>query len=92
MDRYQVIASKAFTQTIGHGLKLAYYGAFIGVAETVPWWMFAAAVATAVAGTRVGTRLLDRLRDDVFRSVSGWVILAIAAVCIVKGGLELAGW
>ena len=53
--------------------------------------MFAAAMATAVAGTRVGTRLLDRLRDDVFRRVSGWVILAIAAVCIVKGGMELAG-
>ena len=25
MDRYQVVASKAFTQIIGHGLKLAYY-------------------------------------------------------------------
>lgn len=92
MDRYQVIASKAFTQTIGHGLKLAYYGTIIGVAETLPWWMFGAAMATAVAGTRVGTRLLGRLRDDVFRRVSGWVILAIAAVCVVKGGMELAGW
>jgi uncharacterized membrane protein YfcA len=91
LNRYQVIASKAFTQTIGHLLKLAYYGAFIGVAESLPWWMFAAAMATAVAGTRVGTRLLDRLRDDVFRRVSGWVILAIAAICVVKGGIELAG-
>lgn len=91
LDRYQIIASKAFTQTIGHLLKLAYYGTFIGAAETLPWWMFVGAMATAVAGTRLGTRLLDLLQDDTFRRVSGWVILAIAAFCVAKGGVELAG-
>ncbi len=90
LDRYQVIASKAFTQTIGHLLKLAYYATLIGVAESLPWWLFVVAMATAVTGTRVGTRLLDRWRDEMFRSVSGWVILAIATVCVVKGVIELA--
>ena len=91
LNRYQVIASKAFTQTIGHLLKLAYYATFIGAAESLPWWTLVAAMATAVVGTRLGTRLLDRLHDDTFRRVSGWVILAIATFCVVKGGLELAG-
>ncbi len=31
LDRYQVVANKALTQTIGHVLKLVYYGGVIGV-------------------------------------------------------------
>jgi uncharacterized membrane protein YfcA len=42
-------------------------------------------MTVAVAGTRVGTRLLDKLADETFRRVSGWVILAIAAICMVQG-------
>ncbi len=31
LDRYQVVANKALTQTIGHMLKLVYYGGVVGV-------------------------------------------------------------
>ena len=31
LDRYQVVANKALTQTIGHMLKLVYYGGVMGV-------------------------------------------------------------
>lgn len=85
LNRHQVVASKAITQTIGHLLKLLYYGVLIGGTDSLPLWLYLAAMATAVAGTRVGTRLLDRLADETFRRVSGWVILGIAAVCIVQG-------
>ncbi|MDZ7669078.1 MAG: TSUP family transporter [Gammaproteobacteria bacterium] len=91
LTRHQVVASKAITQTLGHVLKLVYYGMIIGSADALPAWLYAAAMLTAVAGTRVGTRFLDRLADDTFRRVSGWVILAIAGVCVVEGVRRLMG-
>lgn len=91
LTRHQVVASKAITQTLGHVLKLVYYGMIIGSADVLPLWLYAAAMLTAVAGTRVGTRFLDRLADDTFRQVSGWVILGIAGVCVVQGVRMLVG-
>jgi uncharacterized protein len=91
LTRHQIVASKAITQTLGHLLKIAYYGAIIGDPDSVALWVYAAAVITAVLGTRVGTRLLDRLADETFRRVSGWVILAIATACIVQGVRTLMG-
>jgi uncharacterized membrane protein YfcA len=91
LNRYEVVASKALTQTLGHLIKLAYYGWFIGVTEAIPAWFYLVAMATAVIGTRIGTRLLDRLKDDTFRRISGWVILTIGAVCVAKGVLDLLG-
>jgi uncharacterized membrane protein YfcA len=85
LTRHQVVASKAITQTLGHLLKLVYYGVLIGNADALPWWLYVAAMTVAVAGTRVGTRLLDKLADETFRRVSGWVILAIAAICMIQG-------
>lgn len=90
LDRYQVIATKAITQTIGHVAKLVYYGLIVGAVGAVDAWVYPVAMATAVAGTRVGTRLLDHIDDAGFRTWSGRVILAIAAVCIVQGTLDLA--
>jgi uncharacterized membrane protein YfcA len=85
LTRHQVVASKAITQTLGHLLKLVYYGVIIGNADSLPLWLYPAAMAMAVAGTRVGTRFLDHLADETFRRVSGWFILGIAAVCVVQG-------
>jgi uncharacterized membrane protein YfcA len=89
LNRFQVIASKAITQTIGHVLKLFYYGVVMGVTDSVPVWLYAAAIATAVLGTRLGTWVLGHFTDERFRRVSGYLILAIAAACFVKGFL---GW
>ena len=89
LDRYQIIASKAVTQTLGHIAKLVYYGVIIGVTDGIPAWFYAVAMLTAVSGTRIGTRLLTRLSDEGFRRVSSYVILTIATVCLVKGALGL---
>lgn len=89
LTRHQVVACKAITQTLGHLIKLAYYGVLIGVTGALPWWLYAAAMAAAVVGTRLGTRLLDRLADQTFRRVSGWVILAIGALCLAQGARTL---
>ena len=93
LDRYQIIASKAFTQTLGHLLKIVYYGRIVRALDDtvseVGLVFYAVAMATAVVGTRIGTLLLDRFSDAHFRRVSGNVILAIATVCVIKGVVEL---
>jgi hypothetical protein len=91
LDRYQVVANKALTQTIGHMLKLVYYGGVVGVnGDGVDPLFLALSVGAAVLGTRLGTRLLDRFGDDgQFRRVSRWVILGIGAYCIGDGAYAL---
>ena len=91
LDRYQVVATKALTQTLGHVLKLVYYGGVIGVgSDGINLPFLGIAVVAAVVGTRLGTQLLDRIGDGEFRRVSRWVILAIGAYCIVDGIRKLA--
>ncbi len=90
LNRHQIIASKALTQTIGHLLKIGYYGVVVGVTSEVPSTLIVASMATAVLGARIGTRLLDRFDDSSFRRLSGYVILSIGAACVAKGVLDLA--
>lgn len=85
LNRFQIIASKALTQTLGHLLKLIYYGAIIGVTEDIAAGFYLLAMAIAVVGTRLGTRLLEKVHDQHFRKVSGYVILTIAGICVIKG-------
>lgn len=96
LNRHEIVACKAVTQTLGHLLKLLYYGWIIGIVVTeqgqdasVPTWLLLTAIATAVIGTRMGTRLLARFSDEHFRSVSGAVILVIGAACIAAGIRQL---
>ena len=85
LSRHQIVASKAVTQTLGHVLKLSYYGALLDAEQHLPLWFFAAAMAAAVAGTRIGTWLLDHVPDGLFRRASAGIILAIATACLIKG-------
>lgn len=97
LDRRAVVATKAITQTLGHGTKLVYYGAVLGLAgaafegAAAPPWLFAAVVPAALLGTRVGTRLLDRLEEATFRRASGRIVLALGAACSIGGLVTLLG-
>jgi len=85
LNRHQVVATKAITQTVGHLLKLVYYGALVTAVDSLPAWLYLLAILAAIAGTRVGTRLLDKVADEQFRRVSGWLILALGAACVLEG-------
>ncbi|MDE0065008.1 MAG: sulfite exporter TauE/SafE family protein [Gammaproteobacteria bacterium] len=95
LNRYEVVASKAFTQTLGHLAKIGYYGVVVGAAVDTdvdgPAWLIAVACLIAVLGARIGTRLLGRLDEDRFRRISGYVILALGAFCFAKGILDTFG-
>ena len=89
LDRQTVVANKALTQTIGHLLRIFYYGAIISVATPLPYWLFLAAAIAAVIGTRLGTWLLARWDDQRFQRVSGQIILATGTICILQGSYQL---
>ena len=55
----------------------------------VPIWLVGAGIVLAVLGARIGTRLLERFDDRQFRRVTGWVILGLGALCMVKGARDL---
>lgn len=89
LDRQTVVANKALTQTIGHLLRIFYYGAVISIATPLPNWLFLAAAIAAVIGTRLGTWLLARWDDQRFQKVSGQIILATGTICILQGSYQL---
>jgi len=91
LNRQQIVASKAITQTLGHLLKIVYYGLIVAVSTTLPAALFAVAIAVAVAGSRIGTHLLLRWNDADFQRVSQIIILSIATLCILQGIRSLAG-
>lgn len=94
LDRYQVVATKAFTQALGHLIKLIYYSSVAIVAVEpadpllTPSFIFGS-VILAIAGTWIGTRFLDRVNETTFRIVTGRIILILGTLAILKGTWEL---
>lgn len=95
VDRRSIVATKALTQAAGHVVKIGYY-AWVSQAVLdefsvagVPVWLVGAGIVLAILGARIGTRLLERFDDIQFRRVTGWVILGLGALCILKGARDL---
>ena len=95
VDRRSIVATKALTQAAGHVVKIGYY-AWVSNAvldgfalADVPIWLVGAGIVLAVLGARIGTRLLEKFDERQFRRVTGWVILGLGALCIVKGARDL---
>ena len=85
LGRQSIVANKALTQTIGHSLRIAYYGILISVDSQLAWWIFPLVILAAVLGTRTGVSLLARWHDVGFQRISQQIILIIATVCILRG-------
>lgn len=90
MTKEQILGTKAVTQTLGHILKLIYYGAVMAVASTaLPLWVVPAVVAAAILGNYLGSLVVARMTDNQFKQIGRYVIMVIGVVCIGKGILEL---
>lgn len=96
LDRREIVATKAVTQTLGHLLKLGYYSTLLVLAgEPVfahgeaPVWLFLLVVPVAIFGTLIGTRVLERLNESLFRRISSQVILALGTACVIAGLLDV---
>ena len=90
MTKEQILGTKAVTQTLGHILKLIYYGAVMAVASTaLPLWVVPAVFAAAILGNYLGSLVVARMTDNQFKQIGRYVIMVIGVVCIGKGILEL---
>lgn len=90
LGRQAIVANKALTQTIGHLLRILYYGVLISLVSELPGWIFAASLGAAILGTRVGTILLTKWNDADFTKLSRRIILTVATICIFRGVYVLA--
>ena len=86
MDRKQTVATKATIQTLGHFLKVVYFGQFqtAGASDVAPL-MVALAVILAICGTQLSRTVLDAISDAQFRRWTRGLIAVIAAVYLVHG-------
>ena len=89
LTRMEIVASKAVTQTMGHVIKIIYYGFIVSVSVDLALWFFAVCMIVAVIGARVGTWLLAKWNDADFLRYSQIIILSIATLCIAQGGYRL---
>ncbi|HEX6121056.1 MAG TPA: TSUP family transporter [Dongiaceae bacterium] len=100
LDRRRVVATKAMTQSLGHGIKFAYFAwiaiapaeadsASIGRALEVPIWAYGMAAALAICGTTLAKPMLDRFSNDAFQSWSRRLVLGIGAIYLLQGGAAL---
>ena len=90
LTRKEILGTKAVTQTLGHVLKLVYYGTIMAVAGTeLPTWVFPAVVTAAVLGNYLGSLIVARMTDNQFKQTGRYVIMVVGVICIGKGVFEL---
>ena len=86
LDRRQIVATKAATQGFGHVLRVIYFGSFAEAATIeIPIWVYASAIALAMAGTTLAGKALEQMSETNFRSYSRSLIQGIAVVLIARG-------
>ena len=86
LDRKDIVATKAAIQTLGHFLKVAYFGQLLvaGTAEIAPVAVILA-ISLAVVGTQLSRSVLDAISDAQFRSWSRGLIVTIASIYLLHG-------
>lgn len=87
LNRHGIVSTKAAVQTLGHALKLVYFGAALAMfGETLPPWLMALSVILAIVGTQSSRFVLDRMSDAQFKRWSRWIIVVLSVVYLVQGG------
>ena len=93
LNRFQIVATKAFTQVCGHIVKVGYFVLLSATSVTysltdLPPWLVGLATVFAIAGTWFGTRLLERFDEERFRTITNVCILSIGAVIATTGVVD----
>ncbi len=99
MDRRGVVATKAMSQTLGHLIKIAYFGGIAalgaasgGVSAGLSLMLIAACVALAFTGTTLSKRVLDNLSEANFRQWTQWTVMTMGVIYLATGvWMMLAG-
>lgn len=88
MTRHQVIATKAFSQTISHVTKFVYFGFILKQTQSapapLPLWLYFAVIPVAILGNHIATYVLKKLTDNQFYNATQIMLWSIGAVYIGK--------
>jgi uncharacterized membrane protein YfcA len=92
MDRRAVVATKASIQSLGHVIKIAYFGGLVAASQrgTVDLRLALLMVALAIAGTTLSRRVLERLSDASFRQWTRWAVMTMGIAYLATGAWMLA--
>jgi uncharacterized membrane protein YfcA len=86
MDRKAIVATKAAIQSIGHLLRIVYFGGLaIDEGFPLPPEALVAALAVAFVGTSLAARVLERMTEGSFRTWSRRLILGVSALYVLRG-------
>ena len=85
LDRKTTLATKAVTQTFSHVLRALYFGSFGAVHALEEPWLYAAAIAVAIAGTSLTPIIIERMTDHGFRQWTRGIILTVSSIYLVRG-------
>jgi len=92
MDRRAVVATKASIQSLGHVIKITYFGGLVGAAQrgSIDFWLGALMVALAITGTTLSRRVLERLTDASFRQWTRWAVMSTGVFYLASGAWLVA--
>lgn len=95
MTRHQVVATKAFTQSISHVTKFFYFGAVVPAAldktAGLPLWVYFAVIPLAILGSHLAKHILNRITDGQFYKATQWVLWFTGAVYLAKAAALMQG-
>jgi uncharacterized protein len=77
MNRQQVVATKASTQSLGHLLKIIYFGGIVPATADIDPWLMGAMIALAFVGTTLSRGVLEKMSDTDFRKWTRWTVWSI---------------
>lgn len=88
LPREEIVATKAATQVLAHGLKIAW---FLTLADALPApTLILACALPAVVGTALGGRLLRALPEVTWQRATRFVLAALGLLSLGRGLLLLA--
>jgi uncharacterized membrane protein YfcA len=87
LTRHGIVSTKAAVQTLGHALKLAYFGAALAVIDegALSPVIFLLAIVLAMVGTQSSRFVLDKMSDTQFRLWSRAIIVVLSIVYLGQG-------
>ena len=88
LNRFQIVATKAATQTLGHLLRIGFYVSFLNPdLKSLPIQpgILIAIVLLACIGTFIGSKLLSKMSDAYFKKGSQILLTALGVIFIGKG-------
>ena len=95
MNRHGVVATKAMSQTLGHLIKILYFGGIASMSNQIAAGLslplMVACVLLAFSGTTLSQRVLDKMSDANFRQWTKWTVLTMGVIYLASGLWLFAG-